>query len=151
MCGICGIAGTVGTETVEQMTQLLAHRGPDDDGVAYFSRHQLALGHRRLSVIDLSPYGRQPMSNENGTVWLSFNVENYNYLDLKAALDLSRHRFISETDCEVILHLYEERGTAAFKALNGMFALALYDAERERLWLVRDHLGIKPLYYAEAN
>jgi asparagine synthase (glutamine-hydrolysing) len=151
MCGICGIAGTTAHDALEQMTRRLAHRGPDDEGHVHFPRHQLALGHRRLSVIDLSPHGRQPMSNEDGTVWLSFNGEIYNYQVLRAALDPARHQFISETDSEVILHLYEERGAAAFQALNGMFALALYDAERERLWLVRDQLGIKPLYYAEAN
>lgn len=151
MCGICGIVGTSEHEVIERMTLSLAHRGPDDDGVALFPRHRLALGHRRLSVIDLSPKGRQPMRNEDGTVWLSFNGEVYNFRALKAALNPARHRFASETDSEVILHLYEERGAAAFKALNGMFALALYDAERERLFLVRDQLGVKPLYYTEAG
>jgi asparagine synthase (glutamine-hydrolysing) len=151
MCGICGIVGTSEHGVIEAMTATLAHRGPDDDGVALFPRHKLALGHRRLSVIDLSPKGRQPMSNEDGTVWLSFNGEIYNFRELKAGLDPQRHRFASETDSEVILHLYEERSAAAFKALNGMFACALYDAERERLFLVRDQLGVKPLYYTEAN
>ncbi len=151
MCGVCGIVGTSEHDVIERMTLSLTHRGPDDDGVALFPRHKLALGHRRLSVIDLSPKGRQPMSNEDGTVWLSFNGEIYNFRELKAGLDPARHRFASETDCEVILHLYEERGAAAFKALNGMFALALYDAERGRLFLVRDQLGVKPLYYTEAG
>ncbi|MBI1763082.1 MAG: asparagine synthase (glutamine-hydrolyzing) [Acidobacteria bacterium] len=151
MCGICGIVGTSEHEVVERMTLSLAHRGPDDSGVALFPLHKLALGHRRLSVMDLSPKGRQPMSNEDGTVWLSFNGEVYNFRELKAALDPARHQFVSETDSEVILHLYEERGPAAFKALNGMFALALYDAERSRLFLVRDQLGVKPLYYTETD
>ncbi len=151
MCGICGIVGTSEHDVIERMTLSLAHRGPDDDGVALFPRHNLALGHRRLSVIDLSLKGRQPMSNEDGTVWLSFNGEIYNFRELKAVLDPARHRFASETDCEVILHLYEERGAAVFKALNGMFALALYDAERARLFLVRDQLGVKPLYYTEVD
>ncbi len=133
------------------MTVSLAHRGPDGGGVEIFPDGDLALGHRRLSVIDLSPRGRQPMSNEDGSVWISFNGEIYNYRELKASLDPARHCFASDTDTEVILHLYEERGVEAFKALNGMFAFALYDAGRGRLFLVRDHLGIKPLYYAEAN
>ncbi len=149
MCGICGIAGGRGHGAIERMTASLIHRGPDDG--QYFARHNLALGHRRLSIIDLSPRGRQPMSNEDGTLWISFNGEIYNYRELKAALDPARHRFASETDTEVILHLYEERGIEAFKALNGMFAFALYDEEREKLYLVRDHLGIKPLYYTEAS
>jgi asparagine synthase (glutamine-hydrolysing) len=157
MCGICGIAGNADREVIERMTANLVHRGPDDGGVETFPRHNLALGHRRLSIIDVSPRGRQPMSNsrcaggEDGSLWISFNGEIYNYRELKDSLDTSCHRFKSETDTEVILHLYEERGTAAFQALNGMFAFALYDAGRERLFLARDHFGVKPLYYAEAN
>jgi asparagine synthase (glutamine-hydrolysing) len=150
MCGICGIVGIVDQGVIERMTASLVHRGPDDGGVNIFPRSGLALGHRRLSVIDLSKYGHQPMSNEDGRLWISFNGEIYNYRELKAALDQSRHSFASETDTEVILHLYEERGIEAFKSLNGMFAFALYDARIERLYLVRDHLGIKPLYYTEA-
>ncbi|HKX29314.1 MAG TPA: asparagine synthase (glutamine-hydrolyzing), partial [Blastocatellia bacterium] len=117
----------------------------------YYPRHRLALGHRRLSIIDLSSRGRQPMSNEDGSLRISFNGEIFNYRELKASLDHSRHRFASETDTEVILHLYEDRGVERFKALNGMFALAIYDAEAEKLILARDQLGIKPLYYTEAN
>jgi asparagine synthase (glutamine-hydrolysing) len=151
MCGVCGIVGSSDRSVIERMTASLAHRGPDGDGVEIFPEADVALGHRRLSVIDLSPRGRQPMSNEDGSVWVSFNGEIYNYRELKQALDPSRHRFVSESDTEVIPHLYEERGVEAFKSLNGMFAFALYDAARERLFLVRDHLGVKPLYYAEAN
>jgi len=151
MCGICGIAGNVDPGVIERMTLSLTHRGPDDGGVELFPDHQLALGHRRLSIIDLSPSGRQPMSNEDGSVWISFNGELYNYPELKAGLDSQRHSFASQTDCEVLLHLYEELGAECFKLLNGMFAFALYDARRERLFLARDHLGVKPLYYAEVN
>lgn len=151
MCGICGIVGSTNQSVIERMTGSLAHRGPDGSGVETFPRHELALGHRRLSIIDLSTRGRQPMTNEDGSLWISFNGEIYNYLKLKASLDSERHRFASETDTEVILHLYEEKGPAGFADLNGMFAFALYDAERERLFLVRDHLGIKPLYYTIAN
>ncbi len=151
MCGICGIVGSNDRSTVERMTASLYHRGPDDSGIEHFPRHNLDLGHRRLSIIDLSPRGRQPMANEDGSLWVSFNGEIYNYRQLKSSLDRSRHSFASDTDTEVILHLYEERGVAAFELLNGMFAFALYDAEKERLYLVRDHLGIKPLYYTETN
>jgi asparagine synthase (glutamine-hydrolysing) len=151
MCGICGIVGARDAQAVERMALALAHRGPDDGGVRHFGEAGLGLGHRRLSIIDLSPRGRQPMANEDGSVWVSFNGEIYNYLELKRTLDPARHQFNSETDTEVILHLYEERGAAAFRELNGMFALALYDAARSRLFLARDHLGVKPLYYAEAG
>jgi asparagine synthase (glutamine-hydrolysing) len=151
MCGICGIVGSNDRDVIDRMTASLIHRGPDDVGVEHFPLDGLALGHRRLSVIDLSPRGHQPMSDETGSLRISFNGEIYNYLELKASLDHSRHRFSSETDTEIILHLYEERGPEAFRALNGMFALALYDAGRNRLFLVRDHLGIKPLYYTEAG
>ena len=143
--------GTVDPKVIERMTLRLAHRGPDDGGTEIFPDHKLALGHRRLSIIDLSPSGRQPMSNEDGSVWISFNGEIYNHRELKAGLDPQRHHFASQTDCEVLLHLYEERGAEGFKLLNGMFAFALYDARRERLFLVRDQLGIKPIYYAEAD
>jgi asparagine synthase (glutamine-hydrolysing) len=151
MCGICGIIGGSERGAIERMTASLAHRGPDASGIERFTEAGLELGHRRLSIIDLSPRGRQPMSNEDGSVWISFNGEVYNYRELKRELDPARHRFASETDTEVILHFYEERGEAVFRALNGMFALALYDAPRARLYLVRDHLGVKPLYYTEVN
>jgi asparagine synthase (glutamine-hydrolysing) len=151
MCGICGIVGSNDRGVIDRMTASLTHRGPDDGGVEHFPLDYLAIGHRRLSIIDLSPRGRQPMSDETGSLRISFNGEIYNYLELKASLDHSRHRFSSDTDTEIILHLYEERGPDAFRALNGMFAFALYDAGRHRLFLVRDHLGIKPLYYTEAG
>ena len=133
------------------MTLSLTHRGPDDGGTEIFPNHKLALGHRRLSIIDLSLSGRQPMGNEDGMVWISFNGEVYNYRELKAGLEPQRHSFASQTDSEVLLHIYEERGAEGFKLLNGMFAFALYDVRLERLFLVRDHLGVKPLYYTEAN
>jgi asparagine synthase (glutamine-hydrolysing) len=151
VCGISGIVGKVDRNALERMTASLAHRGPDDRGAAHFPEARLGLGHRRLSILDLSPRGRQPMANEDGTQWITFNGEIYNYRELKKTLDPARHRFASETDTEVILHLYEERGVEAFRALNGMFAFALYDAVRARLYLVRDQLGIKPLYYTEAG
>ncbi len=151
MCGICGIVGNTDRGVIERMTARIAHRGPDGQGVEVFPQHAVSLGHRRLSIIDLSERGRQPMANEDERLWISFNGEIYNYRELKAGIDSARHRFKSDTDTEVILHLYEDLGTAAFARLNGMFAFALYDAAAERLFLVRDHLGIKPLYYAEAG
>jgi asparagine synthase (glutamine-hydrolysing) len=151
MCGICGITGPIEEGVIERMTGTIAHRGPDDSGVMSFPDAPLALGHRRLSIIDLSVRGRQPMTNETGRLWITFNGEIFNYRELKSQLDPARHTFASETDTEVILHLYEERGVSAFRLLNGMFAFALYDADSERLHLVRDQLGIKPLYYTCAQ
>ena len=139
------------------MTASLVHRGPDDGGVEVFPRHNLALGHRRLSIIDLSARGRQPMSNlscdgcDGKAVWISFNGEIYNFNELRREMGHARHRWSSESDTETILHLYEEHGAESFKLLNGIFAFALYDSRRERLFLVRDHLGVKPLYYTETN
>lgn len=151
MCGICGIVGTKDRGLIAKMTSSLTHRGPDDGGVRHFPEAGLDLGHRRLSIIDLSPRGRQPMTNEDETLWITFNGEIYNFRELKSDLDPNRHRFHSESDTEVILHLYEDHGTNAFTKLNGMFAFALYDSRRERLFLVRDHLGIKPLYFVESG
>ncbi|MFM8395723.1 MAG: asparagine synthetase B family protein, partial [Acidobacteriota bacterium] len=149
MCGICGLAGFEGKDraAIERMMGTLIHRGPDDAGQYDLPELELSLGHRRLSVIDLSARGRQPMANEDGTVIISFNGEIYNHPELKAQLNPARHHFQSGTDTETILHLYEERGAAAFAELNGMFALALLDRRQERLFLVRDQFGIKPLYY----
>ncbi len=151
MCGICGIVGANDRDLIAGMARSLEHRGPDDGDVRHFPEAGLDLGHRRLSIIDLSPRGRQPMTNEDGTLWITFNGEIYNFRELKAGLDPERHRFNSDSDTEVILHLYEEHGTGAFARLNGMFAFALYDSRIGRLFLVRDHLGIKPLYFVEAG
>lgn len=150
MCGICGLAAIDqhDRQAIGRMMATLGHRGPDDAGRIDLAAEELALGHRRLSIIDLSPRGRQPMANEDGSILISFNGEIYNHGELKATLEPGRHQFRSASDTETILHLYEERGPAAFAELNGMFALALCDRQRQRLYLVRDHFGIKPLYYA---
>lgn len=129
------------------MTRTLAHRGPDGEG--YWEAPGIGLGHRRLRIIDLSDAGRQPMANEAGDVWITFNGEVYNFLQLKPALLEQGHRFGSATDTEVLVHLYEELGPAMAPKLRGMFAFGLWDAARRRLLLVRDRLGIKPLYYAQ--
>jgi asparagine synthase (glutamine-hydrolysing) len=127
------------------MTASLAHRGPDNDG--FYDSAFCTLGHRRLRIIDLSPLGCQPMANEDSSLWLSFNGEIYNYLELRPELVRRGHQFRSQSDTEVMLHLYEEHGEAMLPLLNGMFALSLWDERRRRLLLARDRFGKKPLYY----
>jgi asparagine synthase (glutamine-hydrolysing) len=152
MCGICGFVtrGTRGLpiEDLQRMTDLLVHRGPDDDGFYY--REHVGLGSRRLSIIDLQS-GRQPIANETGTVWVVLNGEIVNYPELRAELSARGHRFTTHSDTEVIIHLYEEVGSACVERLRGMFAFALWDADAEVLLLARDRLGIKPLYYTHSN
>src|SRR5436853_2029719 len=145
MCGICGFTGQGEPALLDGMLQRLVHRGPDEEG-----RHQepgVALGVRRLRVIDLE-LGHQPMTNETGTVWVVLNGEIYNYRELREELILKGHRFVSNCDTEVLVHLYEQDGEEGIHRLRGMFAFALWDRARQTLLLVRDRLGIKPLYYA---
>ena len=156
MCGIVGIVALDGArapaEAVERMAAAVAHRGPDDAG--RWSEGACALAHRRLTIIDLSEQGRQPLSNEDGTVWLTYNGELYNYLGLREPLLAEGHRFRSDTDSEVLVHRYEQTGGDAaelLSELDGMFAFGLWDTQRQRLLLARDRLGIKPLYYARAG
>ena len=149
MCGITGIwnyksGRPVDRDRLQQMTTLLSHRGPDGDG--FYCNSSLGLGHRRLSIIDLEG-GRQPMCNEDGTVWITFNGEIYNYQELSGPLLEQGHVFRTHCDTEVIVHLYEELGPKCFEKLRGMFALALWDARKQQLILARDRLGIKPLHY----
>jgi asparagine synthase (glutamine-hydrolysing) len=139
---------TVDEATVGRMTDVLRHRGPDDAGTVLRPGDRVALGHRRLSIIDLSPAGRQPMSNEDGTVWLTYNGEVYNHAALRVELEAAGHRYRSHTDSETIVHLYEELGAECVERLHGMFAFAIWDARRRSLLLARDRLGVKPLYYA---
>jgi len=134
---------------LRKMTSSLSHRGPDDDGL--YLNHlpdlSIGLGHRRLSIIDLSEAGRQPMSNEDKTVWMVFNGEIYNFQSLRAELEKKGHRFSSQTDSEVVIHLYEEEGIEGINRLAGMFAFAIWDDKSQTLFLCRDRLGIKPLVY----
>lgn len=145
MCGICGIYGIEDRDSVQRMVSLLRHRGPDDSGI--YTDTNISLGHARLSIIDLSERGRQPMCNEDGSIWLIVNGEIYNFIELRAELEKKGHRFYSNSDSEVIIHAYEEFGLNFLDRLRGMFALALYDKKARRLTLARDPIGKKPLYY----
>jgi asparagine synthase (glutamine-hydrolysing) len=149
MCGICGIVNfnatnPVNRSLVERMTSAQSHRGPDDDG--YFVENNVGLGHRRLSIIDLSG-GKQPIFNEDESVVVVFNGEIYNYADLTGDLIAKGHRFATRSDTETIVHAYEEYGEKCMRDFRGMFAFAIWDRRRKRLLLVRDRLGIKPVYY----
>src|SRR5580704_16658096 len=145
---MCGITGKyyfasekhVDRSTIEAMTDILAHRGPDDSG--FFNAGRIALGHRRLSILDLSPAGHQPMCNEDGTVWVVFNGEIYNYKPLRTELEALGHTFKSNTDTEVIVHAYEQYGVNFVAKFRGMFAFGLWDERPKRLVLARDHFGI---------
>jgi asparagine synthase (glutamine-hydrolysing) len=149
MCGICGVVlndgGIIRTEEIRNMLSLLMNRGPDDEGI--WIKEGIGLGHRRLSIIDLET-GHQPMCNEDGTIWIVYNGEVYNYPDLRKELELKGHKFRTTSDTEVIIHLYEEYGTDSIRILNGMFAFAIWDESKKLLCLARDRVGIKPLYYA---
>ncbi len=158
MCGICGKI-SCGSDPIKEslmtnMCSSLAYRGPDDRGTytntgAFGNGGQvhLGLGHQRLSIIDLSAAGHQPMSNEDGTLWVTFNGEIYNFKEIRAALKKNGHVFRSDTDTEVLIHLYEEEGLEAINQFNGMFSFAIWDNGKNRLWLGRDRIGIKPLVY----
>ncbi|MDP1946241.1 MAG: asparagine synthase (glutamine-hydrolyzing) [Nitrospirota bacterium] len=145
MCGICGLVGDNDPVLLERMLARLVHRGPDDEGM--HSAAGVSLGARRLRVIDPRG-GHQPVRNETGSVWAVLNGEIYNYRELREELIRKGHRFQSDCDTEVLVHLYEEEGPEGVYRLRGMFAYAIWDRERELVLLVRDRLGIKPLYYS---
>ena len=149
MCGVSGIVDLHGRgidrDAVIELRDTLAHRGPDDVG-CYFDEH-VGLGHRRLSIIDLTAAGRQPISNEDGTVQVMCNGEIYNYRTLRGVLEQAGHRFTTRSDTEVILHAFEEYGPSCIDHLNGMFAVAIWNIETRELFVARDRLGIKPLVY----
>lgn len=148
MCGICGIFDLTGNpisrETLVEMCSAIQHRGPDGEGELI--DHEVALGHRRLSIIDVGG-GGQPIGNEDGNIQVVFNGEIYNFIELRNELINLGHQFKTRSDTEVIVHAYEQWGSACVKRFNGMFAFALWDARKRELFLARDHLGIKPLYY----
>ena len=149
MCGIAGIVSEAGPPpdgaTLHRMCQSMVHRGPDDQGI--YLRGSVGLGMRRLSIIDVAG-GHQPIHNEDQTVWVVFNGEIYNFLELRAGLEKRGHRFYTNTDTEVVAHLYEELGADCVQQLRGMFGLAVYDERKRSLLLARDRLGKKPLHYA---
>ncbi|MDP6544454.1 MAG: asparagine synthase (glutamine-hydrolyzing) [Phycisphaerae bacterium] len=153
MCGIAGILNFDGAQAqaavLERMADSMAHRGPDDHGAHVDGPAGLA--HRRLSIIDLSPAGRQPMCNEDRTVWVTANGEIYNFAEIRRELETAGHHFSSNTDTEVIVHAYEEWGIDCLSRFNGMFAFGLWDSRKRRLWLVRDRIGIKPLFYTRQD
>src|SRR5688572_26158660 len=157
MCGICGILApdrdSVSPARLTRMADSIRHRGPDDSGVWSAAEPGVAVGlaHRRLSIIDLSQAGHQPMTNEDGSIWLTYNGEIYNHADVRPELEAAGHRYRSHTDSETIIHAYEEWGDRCVERFRGMFAFALWDRPRRRLLLARDRLGVKPLYYAEAD
>src|SRR3954453_22747629 len=153
MCGITGIVASDhlhggDRDRLTPMGDVLAHRGPDETGT--FLDDQCGLGHRRLSIVDLAA-GHQPLSNEDGTIWIAFNGEIYNHAGVRIELEGSGHRYKTRCDTETIVHAYEQWGDACVEHLRGMFAFAIWDAPRRRLLLTRDRLGVKPLYWAMAD
>ena len=151
MCGICGMVvlkgGAADPELLRQMVSTIRHRGPDDTGL--YTYHQAGLAHARLSIIDL-PTGRQPMCNEDQSLWIAFNGEIFNYIELRDELIAKGYRFATRSDTEVLLHLYEEEGETCTARLNGQWAFAIWDTRREKLFLSRDRFGVRPLVYTQA-
>lgn len=153
MCGICGIVNkdtqrVIHPETIKKMTSLVSHRGPDDEG--FFIHKNIGMGMRRLGIIDI-PGGHQPIHNEDSSVQLVFNGEIYNFKELREQLIQKGHIFLTRSDTEIIVHLYEEEGKNCVKRLQGMFAFALWDKNKNELLLARDRIGIKPLHYIICN
>lgn len=149
MCGICGFTGKTDEVILKRMTNAIFHRGPDEDG--FYSDGKINLGIRRLSIIDVET-GHQPVHNEDKTLWTVFNGEIYNFYELRGELEEKRHKFYTNhSDTEVLVHLYEEHGSDFLNKLNGMFAIALWDKKEEKLILIRDRTGVKPLFYTIIN
>ncbi|HTR81893.1 MAG TPA: asparagine synthase (glutamine-hydrolyzing) [Bacteroidota bacterium] len=157
MCGICGVLHfesspkRVDEPLLRRMTDTLAHRGPDSDGTYVSPQKNLGFGFRRLAIVDLSPAANQPMCNEDGTVWIVFNGEVYNHAKLRPELEARGHRYKSRSDTETLIHAYEEYGPRFVERLEGMFGMAIWDSRKGKLFLFRDRIGIKPLYYTLSN
>lgn len=149
MCGLAGVLRTdgqpVAAATLAAMSSSIAHRGPDGEGL--WTEGPLGFAHRRLAIIDLSPAGHQPMTNESGSLVIIYNGELYNYQELRLLLETARHQFHSSSDTEVVLHAFEEWGPKCLDRFNGMFAFAIWDVRQQRLFIARDRYGVKPLYY----
>src|SRR6476469_1410212 len=154
MCGINGIARSsrsgnrVDAELLKRMRDILTHRGPDDEGI--FIEDNIGLGHRRLSIVDVAT-GHQPMTNESRSLYITYNGEIYNHADYREELISRGYVYQTQSDTEAILHLYTEYGAECVKYLRGMFAFAIWDRPRRELFIARDRLGVKPLYYRYAN
>lgn len=156
MCGIAGMVSLEGSPPVDEalawrMADAIAHRGPDDSGVYISPSGRAALANRRLAILDLSPAGHMPMSNDSDSLWITYNGEIYNYADYRAELEARGHALRGHSDTEVIIRLYQEYGPDALHRLRGMFAIAIWDEERRELFLARDRIGVKPLYYTFAG
>src|SRR5437016_4812918 len=154
MCGINGIALSsrsrreLDVRVLERMRDVITHRGPDDAGT--YVDGQIGLGHRRLSIVDVAA-GHQPMTNEDGRLRITYNGEIYNHADFREELERRGHVYRTHCDTETILHLYEEHGADCVRHLRGMFAFAIWDQKRRELFIARDRLGVKPLYYFQAE
>ncbi len=154
MCGINGIAlssksrRSIDVAVLKRMRDIIRHRGPDDDGL--FIDGRIGLGHRRLSIVDVAS-GHQPMTNEDGTLHITYNGEIYNHADFRSALEAKGHIYETHCDTETILHLYEEHGESCVEYLRGMFAFAIWDQKKRELFIARDRLGVKPLYYVHTE
>ena len=153
MCGIAGIvnldsAAPIEERRLRQMVAMIRHRGPDQFGIYLDDR--VGLGSARLSIVDLGT-GQQPIANEDGTLWIVFNGEIFNHLELRPELEARGHRFSTHTDTEVVLHLYEDEGPRCLQRLNGQFAIAIWDVRRRTLFLARDRLGVRPLFYTTVD
>ena len=153
MCGIAGIfdmsGQRVSVKDLETLKKNLYHRGPDDSGI--WCKNNIGLSHTRLSIIDVSSKAHQPMTNEDGTIWITFNGEVYNFFELRKKLKELGHKFQSDSDTEVIIHLYEEKGTSCLEYLRGMFAFAIWDENKQQLFIAKDRIGKKPLFYSIQN
>lgn len=151
MCGINGLINCGDEILLEKMNSIIEHRGPDDSGMKWFPESNSGLGHRRLSIIDLSELGHQPMSNDGGNLWITFNGEIYNYKEVRSQLTSLGYKFKSHSDTEVIIKAYEEWGAACLDKFNGMFAFAIYDTINRKLFAARDRAGVKPFYYSQTG
>ncbi len=149
MCGISGFLGLFSETLVQKMNEAVSHRGPDDSATFFDECHRVGLGHRRLSILDLSQLGRQPMWNPQQTVAIVYNGEIYNFRELRSELASRGYVFRTTTDTEVLLNLYLDAGPNCLSRLNGIFAFAIWDSRTKTLFVARDGVGVKPLYYSE--
>lgn len=147
MCGITGVVNTGHREMLQRMTDSITHRGPDDGGIIWFDERRSGLGHRRLSILDPSKAGHQPMVNERGNLWITYNGEVYNFRSIRKQLESKGYRFRSHTDTEVVLKAFEEWGADSIEKFNGIFSFAIYNTDTHSLFAVRDRVGVKPFYY----